>query len=80
MRLLTFATIILLSTISFAQVNSVESRNGAGTLIYGTTARSLTSGDLGTANYDDDRINIFNPASYGSFVLTRVDYGQVLEA
>lgn len=80
MRLLTFATIILLSSISFAQVNSVESRNGAGTLIYGTTARNLTSGDLGTANYDDDRINIFNPASYGSFVLTRVDFGQVLEA
>ncbi len=80
MRLQLLALLFLLTAISTAQVNSVYSRYGTGTLIYGTTARSLSYGELGTANYDDDRINLLNPASFGSFNLTRVDFGQVLEA
>ena len=80
MRLKLFVSLIIFATCAFAQVNTVYSRFGTGTLIYGTTARSLSFGELGTANYDDDRINLFNPASFGSFNLTRVDFGQVLEA
>ncbi len=72
--------LVLFASVPFAQVNTVYSRFGTGTLIYGTTARDLSFGELGTANYDEDRINLLNPASYGSFVLTRADFGQVLEA
>ncbi len=72
--------LVLFTFVTSAQVNTVYSRFGAGTVIYGTTARDLSFGELGTANYDEDRINLLNPASYGSFVLTRADFGQVLEA
>lgn len=72
--------LLFIGTVAVAQVNTVYSRFGLGTVIYGTTARDLSFGELGTANYDEDRINLLNPASYGSFVLTRADFGQVLEA
>ncbi len=80
MRRIFLLTLFAISSVTFAQVNTVYSRFGVGTVLYGTTARDLSFGELGTAIYDEDRINLLNPASYGSFILTRADFGQVLEA
>lgn len=80
MRRIFLLTLFVISSVTFAQVNTVYSRFGVGTVLYGTTARDLSFGELGTAIYDEDRINLLNPASYGSFILTRADFGQVLEA
>ncbi|KAB2909516.1 MAG: outer membrane protein transport protein [Ignavibacteriales bacterium] len=77
-------SILFLLVISFsslyAQVNTSNSRFGVGTVIYGTTARDLSFGELGSALYETDRVNLMNPASFGSFNLTRADFGQVFEA
>jgi hypothetical protein len=76
-KLKIFLSIIFLSSIGFAQLNSVYSRYGIGNIEYSTSARNYGLGELGTALDDKDFINGFNPAAWNRISLTRVEFGSL---
>jgi hypothetical protein len=72
-----FFSVVLLSSLGFAQLNSVYSRYGIGNIEYSTSARNFGLGELGTALDDKDFINGFNPAAWNRISLTRVEFGSL---
>ncbi len=77
MKKLTISVILIaaLSSITFAQSNSVYTRAGIGDLEYGYSAKMVGIGNIGTTQLDPDHLLTTNPASWSVLSRTRIEFG-----
>ncbi len=77
MKKLTLLVVLIaaLSSISFAQSNSVYTRAGIGDLEFGYSAKMVGIGNIGTTQLDPDHLLTTNPASWSALSRTRIEFG-----
>lgn len=78
MRKIIFFTAFVFCSVTLPQTSSSYTRYGIGDIYYTYSARSLGLGQSGIAKFNQDYVELLNPASWTRLNLTRIEFSLVL--